>query len=149
MIWLIVIPCAYYINFESTISFDCSYLSNLHIKLSCQDPPALPIQFQPFPLHKTPSFHPLLYSTWIGLKTFPIPIYSSRFEACLPQYVENSMMVLAGMVSPQWVELMKVRKEPNISSLLLFIFSTLLLSLVEAYRLLEYDSILLQTCGKF
>ena len=75
-------------------------------------------------------------------------IYRSRFEAYLPQYVENLMMVLWDMMSPEQVELMKFRKESKISSLLVFLFSTMFLSLVAAGRMFKSDSILLQTWWK-
>ena len=57
-------------------------------------------------------------------------------------------MVLGDIMSPDRVELMKLRKDYNIHSLLVFIVSTLLLYLVEAGRLFESDSILLQTWRK-
>ena len=117
--------------------------------------PDIPIQCHPFLMTHPPSFHPLfrhcpltIHSTWIGLKTWPIPIYRSRFEACLPQYVENSMMLLGDMMSPERLEFMKARKEYNISSLLVFLVSTMLIYLVAAGRLFESNSIILQTCQK-
>ena len=96
-----------------------------------------------------PSFHPFcrncpltIHSTWIGLETCPIPIYRYRFEAYSHQYVEYPMML------PERLELMKVRKESNIYSLLVFLVSTLFLSLVVTIRLFQSDSILIQTRQK-
>ena len=135
--------------------FDCAHISKLHRKWPCQVPPALTVQFHPLlPLH-TPSFHPLfrhcpltLHSTWIRLNTCPIPIYRSRFEACLPQYVEYSMMVLGDVVSPEQVDLMKVGNYSNSSYLLVILVSTMFLSLVASGLLFESDSILLHTWRK-
>ena len=58
------------------------------------------------------------------------------------------MMVLGDMMSPERVELIQERKESNIYHLLVFLVSTLFLSLVVAGRLFESDSILLQTWRK-
>ena len=83
--------------------FDFAHISNLHSKWPCQVPPYLPIQCYPLPPPHPPYFHPLyrrfpltIHSTWIRLKNCPILIYISHFEACLPQYVEYSIMVLGG-----------------------------------------------------
>ena len=137
------------------MTFDCAHLSNLHSKWPCQVPPDLPIQCHPLPPVHPPPFHPLcrhspltIHSTWIGLKTFRITIYRSCFEACLLQYVEYSMMVLGDMMSPEQLDLVKVKKESNISSLLVFLVFTLFLSLVATSRLFESDSILVQTWQK-
>ena len=58
------------------------------------------------------------------------------------------MMVLGDMMSPDRVNLIKVRKESNISSLLVFMFSKLFFYLVAAGQLFESDSIILQTWQK-
>ena len=59
------------------------------------------------------------------------------------------MIVLGGMMSLWWVEIIKVRKESNISSLLLFLVYTLFLYLLASGQLFESDSILLHTWRKF
>ena len=64
-------------------------------------------------------------------------IYRSRFEVCLPQYVEKSKMVLGDMMSPERVEFIKIRKDSNIYSFLVFLISTMLLSLVADGRLFD------------
>ena len=62
--------------------------------------------------------------------------------------MEYSMMVLGDMMSPERVELMKVRKDYNISSLLVFLVSTMFLSLVADDLMFESNSILLQNLRK-
>ena len=64
-------------------------------------------------------------------------IYRSRFEVCLPQYVEKSKMVLGDMMSPERVEFINIRKDSNIYSFLVFLISTMLLSLVADGRLFD------------
>ena len=135
--------------------FDCAHISNLHSIWPCQVPPDFTIQCHPLPLPHSPYFHPLcrhspltIHNTCIRLKTCPIPIYISFFEACLLQYVEYSMVVLGDMVLPERVELVKVRKESNISSLLVFWFSKLFLYFLASSRMFESDSILIKTWQK-
>ena len=135
--------------------FDCAHLSNLHSKLPCQVPPYPTIQCHPLPLPQPLSYQLLcrqtplnIHSKWIWLKTYQIPIHRLCFEVCLFQYVEYSMMVLGDMMLPERVDMMKFRKDYNISSLLVFLVSTLFLSLAAASRMFESDSILLQTRRK-
>ena len=113
-------------------------------------------KWHPFPPPWPPSFYHLwrhclltVHSTWIGLKTCQIKIHRSRFEACLPKYVENPMIVFRDTMLTEQVELIKVSKESNISSSLVFLVSTLLLDLVADGWLFESGSFPLQTWQKF
>ena len=140
-----------HMEWKLNMPFYCANISTLNRKLTLQVPLDLPIQCHPFPLLQPPPFWPFyryypltIHSTWIVLNTCPITIFMYRFEACLPKYVENSMMVLGNMMLPERVELMKVRKDFNIFPLLVFLVSTLFISLVVAGQLFESDSIILQ-----
>ena len=132
--------------------FDWAYISNLHRKWPCRVPTDIPIQWQPLPQLHLHTLTPFLvadpftiHSTWIGLKTCPILIYRSCFEAWLSQYFWYSMMMLGYTMSPERVDILKIRKESKISHLLVCIVSMLLLFLIVAGQLFESDSILLQT----
>ena len=57
-------------------------------------------------------------------------------------------MVSGGMMSSERLELMKLSKDSNISSLLVFLVSMMLISLVMAGPMFESDSIILHTWWK-
>ena len=54
-------------------------------------------------------------------------------------------MVLGGIIFQEWVELMNVSKESNISLLLVLLVSTIFLFFVAAEGMFDFDSILLHT----
>ena len=71
-----------------------SLKSTQQMNMSCPSSSSYPIPPVAVATAAAPYFYPLyrhfpltIHITWIGFKICPIPIFRSRFKACLPQYV--------------------------------------------------------------